>query len=79
MPLIQQLKCGNCTFTTKATGESCLYTVADGAEVILGHPDEVNILKRATGLEWHQAREAGLIRSKAYCKCLAAQRNFTSI
>src|ERR1700752_1377510 len=76
MPLIDQLKCSACDFATKETADSYLYTVAKGAEVILGHPREIDILKRATGLEWQQAREAGLLRSRAYCICFDCAAQF---
>jgi hypothetical protein len=76
MPLVDQLKCSACSYATKNSSGSYLYTVANGAEVILGHPREMDILRRATGLEWQQAREAGLIRSKTCCICYHCAAQF---
>ena len=76
MPLIDQLKCSACSYATKHTAGSYLYTVVDGTEVILSHPCEMSTLKSVTGLEWRQAQEAGLIRLKTYCICFDCAAQF---
>ncbi len=76
MPPIEQLKCSACDYATKSTAGSCLYTVANGVEIILAHPDEISTLKRTTGLDWQQARESGLIRLRTYCICFNCAAQF---
>jgi hypothetical protein len=71
MPLIEKLVCRNCRFETEETAGAYMYTIAQGQEVVLAHPDEGNALKEATGLGWNEARERGLIRSKHYCICFS--------
>lgn len=76
MALIEKLSCPHCGFETEETAGSYLYTVAAGQHVVLGHPVEGKLLKRATGLEWHEAREQGLLRCMSYCICFACTAKF---
>lgn len=76
MPLIEKLVCTNCQFETAETSGSYRYTVTEGREVILGHPAEMKILKRETGLEWDEARKRGLLRNKTYCLCYSCCAKF---
>ena len=76
MPWIDRLVCDHCDFRTDETGGGYLYTVSDGKEVILSHPAEEKILKRATGLEWIEARENGLLREKRLCLCYGCSATF---
>lgn len=76
MALIDKLACDRCAFETEETAGSFLYTVTEGRETVLGHPVEGNVLKRVTGLEWHEARDRGLIRAKHYCICYACCEKF---
>lgn len=76
MALIEKLTCSQCDFATEETAGAYLYTVGDAGEVIMGHPAEGTVLKRVTGLEWHEAREKGLIRTKQYCLCYACSSKF---
>lgn len=76
MPLLDRLRCPKCGFETEATSGTIPYTLKNGREVPLVHPGEMATLREATGLDWREAEEAGLLRSKTYCICLACAARF---